>query len=262
MGIRMVEGRAFEAADDRPGAALAVILSEGLARLAWPGESAIGKRFGFWGLDATVVGVVENIRDEEIENGTELAFYAPRRAGGWLGGSFIVRTQGAPARAVPAIRQRVATVHAGIAVIGAQPFSELIADQTSARRYRARLIAVFSLLAALFALMGIYGVTNRNVAARTREMGIRLALGAARSRVTGIVILHALQLGCAGVFAGILVSLIATRSIRSYLWGIAPGDPLTLAGIALGLALAAVLSALAPGLRAARVDPMQALRNE
>jgi len=262
MGIRMVEGRAFEPTDDRADAPLTVILSEGLARLAWPAESAIGKRFGFWGRTASVVGVAENIRDEELERGTELAFYAPRRAGGWLGGSLVVRTDGRPAAVVPAIRQRIAAVNPGIAVIGAQPFSELLADHTSARRYRARLITVFSLLAALFALMGIYGVTNRNVAARTRELGIRLALGAARRRVTALVIVQALQLGLAGAFAGIIAALIATRSIEAYLWGVAPTDPLTLVGIALALAAAAVLAALAPGLRAARVDPMEALRTE
>jgi predicted lysophospholipase L1 biosynthesis ABC-type transport system permease subunit len=153
-------------------------------------------------------------------------------------------------------------INPGIAVIAATPFTEMLADHTSARRYRARLITVFSLLAALFALMGIYGVTNRNVAARTRELGIRLALGAARRRVTGLVIAQALQLAFAGAFAGIVAALIATRGIEAYLWGVAPTDPPTLVAIALALAAAAVLSALAPGLRAARVDPMEALRTE
>jgi ABC-type antimicrobial peptide transport system permease subunit len=239
-----------------------MVISEGLARLAWPGESALGKRVRYWGRETRVVGVAADIRDEEVQNGTTYAFYVARRGAGQIGGTFVLRAEGDPSALAPALRQRVREVHNDIAIISVQPLSELLTEQIASQRYRARLIVVFSGLAALFSLMGIYGVTARSVAARTRELGIRMALGARRDGIVGLVLRQAIRLAVFGAALGIAISLLANRAIEAYLWGVRAFDPLTLIGIALLLGAASVLAALAPGLRASRVDPMEALRAE
>jgi ABC-type antimicrobial peptide transport system permease subunit len=153
-------------------------------------------------------------------------------------------------------------VNDAIAIVSVQPLSELLADQIASQRYRARLVGVFALLAVLFSLMGIYGVTSRGVAARTRELGIRMALGANPRGVLGLVLRHALRLGATGALVGLVISLVATRSLEAYLWGVARTDLLTLGGIAVTLGMASVAAALVPAGRAARVDPQIALRAE
>jgi predicted permease len=262
MGIRLVEGRSFTQEEDRPDATGTMIISEGLARLAWPGESALGKRVQYWGRDTRVVGVAADIHDEEVQSGTPYAFYVPRRQAGQLGGTFVLRTEGNPVSLAPSLRQRVREVHSDIAIISVQPLSDMLSEQIAGQRYRARLILVFSGLAALFSLMGIYGVTARSVAARTRELGIRMALGARRKGIIGLVLHQAIRLAVMGAALGIAISLLANRAIESYLWGVRAFDPVTLIAIAVLLGGASVLAALAPGLRAARVDPMEALRAE
>jgi ABC-type antimicrobial peptide transport system permease subunit len=121
---------------------------------------------------------------------------------------------------------------------------------------------VFSTLATLFSLMGVYGVTTRSVASRTRELGIRTALGARRDGLVTNVLGQALRLAAFGGAIGVAGSFLMTRGIEKYLWGVEPTDPLTVIGAASLLALASVLCALAPALRAGRSDPMQALRTE
>ena len=134
--------------------------------------------------------------------------------------------------------------------------------EIAAERYRARLVLVFSGLSALFALMGVYGATARSVAARTRELGIRVALGAERASVMGLVFKQALRMAIYGGLAGLVAAWFVTRMLEGYLWGVEPTDPLTIVGTAFLLAAASVLAALAPGRRAARVDPIEALRAE
>lgn len=262
MGIRIVQGRAFDASEDRPGVPGTVVVSEGLARQAWPAGDAVGKRFGYWGRENIVVGVAADIHDEDVKASTSLSFYAPRRQAGQLGASYVIRTDGDPLRVIPALRGRVREAHSAIAITAVQPMSELVADQVAEQRYRARLILVFAGLAALFAFMGVYGVTARTVASRTRELGIRKALGAAHRGILRLVLRQALRLAVLGGALGILISLLATRSIEAFLWGVPRTDLFTILGIVIVVAGASVIAALPPGRRAARVDPMVALRAE
>lgn len=263
MDIAIVEGRAFTADDDRAGAPGVIIISEGLARRAWPSESAVGKRFGYWGGDNNViVGVAADVRDEEMHSGTSFAFYAPRRNAGQYWGTFVLRTTVDPVSLVPSLRERLRSLHPDLVIASAEPLTNLVSEQIASERYRARLILVFSLLAAIFSLMGIYGVTARNVAARTREMGIRVALGARQQGILRLVVGQAVRLGVLGAMIGIVLSFVATRGLEAYLWGVQRTDALTLITIAMALAGASVLAALAPGIRAARIDPIEALRAE
>jgi putative ABC transport system permease protein len=263
MGIRIVEGRGFTPEEDRSDAMGTAVISEGLARLAYPDGSAVGRRLRYWGERETViVGVAADIRDEDVHDETSYAFYVPRRQAWQAGGTIVLRTAVDPMTVTGAVRQRVRGVHEAIAIIAVQPLSELVSDQLANERYRARLVSVFALLAALFSIMGVYGVTARGVAARTRELGIRMALGARPTGVLGLVVGQALRLGVIGAAAGIVISLIATRALESYLWGVARTDLATLSIIAVSLGTASALAALLPARRAARVDPQTALRTE
>lgn len=262
-GIRFVEGAAFTDAQDVPDAPGAAVISQGLAQRLWPGQNALGKRLTYWGERETrVVGVVEDIRDEELHSSTALAFYVPRRQARALGGTFLLRTDGNPALVIPQVRDHVRRVNDAVAVIAAQPMSDLVKEQTAAQRYRARLIVLFAALAALFSLMGVYGVTARRVAQRTREMGIRKALGAENAGIIRMVVRSAAGLALVGAVLGLFAAIGATRVIQAYLYGVSSSDPLTLVSVAVLLVLCAMAAALGPALLAARVDPAVALRGE
>jgi putative ABC transport system permease protein len=139
---------------------------------------------------------------------------------------------------------------------------ELLTTAVSEQRYRARLIGVIAALAGIFSVMGIYGVTSRSVARRTREIGIRLALGAARSSVHAIVTLQAMRLALFGVILGLASAAALGSVFDGFLWGVSRFDPLTMVVVAIGLPLTAAIAALQPARRATRVDPIVALREE
>lgn len=260
MGVRIIEGRTFEESDDRADAAGTMIVSEGVARTVWPDRSPIGQRVVYWDRETTVVGVAATIRDEGVAQGTDFAFYVPRRQAGQPFGNLVIRTETDPSALIPAVRDAIWSVDRGIAISSVRPFRDQFVAEIAGQRYRARLVIVFSALAALFALMGVYGVTSRSVAARTRELGIRMALGAERGRVMGLVMGQAFRMAFWGGLLGLWVAFVATRAIEAYLWGVDRTDPLTLLGTAGLVAGASLLAALAPGRRAARVDPNEALR--
>ncbi len=262
MGMRILEGRAFDELEDQVDAPATMVISEGVARLAFGDESAVGKQVSYWGRPTTVVGVVENVRDESLDRGTDLAFYVPRRQSGQYYGQLVVRAGTDPRSLVPALRQRIQEVDPGIAVVAIQPMTVNLSSELASERYRARLVAVFSALAAVFALLGIYGVTARSVASRTRELGIRKALGAERQSVLGLVLKQGVRLAVWGGTLGFVLAWLGSRFVESYLFGVSRADPVTIGGTAFFLAAASMLASLAPGVRAARIDPVEALRAE
>jgi putative ABC transport system permease protein len=262
VGTRIVDGRPFDSRDDRSDAAPAVIVSQGLARRVWGNESAVGKRLSFWGRDpATIVGVAEDVRDEALQTTTDYAFYAPARQVGPQTGSLIVRSHADPTQLGDAIRQRVFAFDPAVPVTSVTPFTQLIGDSSSSQRYRARLMGAFAALAALFAMLGVYGLTARSVARRMREMGIRVALGAGGSQVMRLVLQRGLKLAAVGAGLGLLLSLYATRAVESFLFGVGRLDPVSLVGIAVVVATGSLLACLPPSRRATRVDPTVTLRD-
>jgi predicted permease len=264
VGMRMVEGRPFVAAEDRSGAPGTVVVSESLARAAWPGASPLGKRIRFMHSEtpATVVGVAADVHDEDVRAGTAFAYYLPRRQANRLGGSIVVRTEGDAAAIVRAVRERIREVDPAVVVNFATPLSDLASTQIAGERYRARLIGAFSALAGLLSLMGVYGVTVRRVASRRRELGVRSALGARQSGLIGFVLAESMRLAALGAGAGVVVALLLARGMEAYLWGVQPTDLLTLIGTGTLVASASLVAAVVPALRAARIDPVEALRHE
>jgi predicted permease len=264
LGMKLVAGRPFGVEDDRADAAPTMIISEGFAKRVWPNESAIGKRVRFWGRNpaSIVVGVAADVNDEEIERPTQFAFYVPLRQMGAQVGRIMVRTERDPATLIPTIRDRVWKSDPAIAIPGIDQYRNLIAAEVSEERYRARLMVVFAALAAVFAAMGVYGVTARSVARRTREIGIRVALGAEPRAVLSAVLLEGFRLAAIGVAIGLVAAIPLGRSVERLLFGVRPTDPLSLGMIGLMVCLFSVAAALPPGRRATGVSPMTALRGD
>lgn len=261
LGVRLVQGRGLREADAATGDSVAVV-SEGLARALWPSGPALGRPLTFYSGTYRVVGVAENIRDEGLESPSKLAFYVPMRQSSSTPHSFLVRVSGNPRPLVPALRNAVWSAEPDVPVTTARPLADFRGDRVAEERYRARLMAVFSLLAVLFALMGVYGVTARQVARRRREIGIRLALGSAAVGVHALILRQSLRMGMVGVALGLALSLVLARSVESLLFGVAAADPLTLAGISGFLLLGVAATTLEPSRRAARTDPAEVLRGE
>jgi len=263
MGVRMVQGRAFRDDDDREGAAPAVVISEGLAEHVWPGQSAIGKHLSFWGRPpATVVGVAAGIRDLSVDSPTQFAFYVPFRQFGAEVGDLLVRTNLAPASLAASLRAAVRAADPAIAISRVDPYRVVMAHQVAEQRFRARLMAVFAALAAVFAALGVYGVTARAVARQTREIGVRVALGAEPRRVFTGVVGSAVRLSIMGAVLGIAGAIAAGRAVERMLYGVTATDPLTLGAAVVAMLAVGVLAAAQPGRRATRISPMEALRAE
>lgn len=279
-GIRIIDGRSFNASDDdlRPDDGVAdpgdevegpeegvigtMIISKGLADVMFPGERAIGRRVNYWDRQATVVGVAADVRDESLDAATELAYYVPARQDGLQVGSILIRAQGAPEPLIAPVRERIWSIDPSIPITGIRPLSDLVSASVSQQRYRARLMGVFALLAGLFAVMGIYGVTARSVGSRTRELAVRMALGAERAEVRSMVLAQGLHLAIAGAVLGIGLSVVMGRLLEGLLFEVSSTDPVTLVGIAVLVGLASVLASLPPSRQATRVDPMVTLRTE
>ena len=256
-GIEIVDGRGFtpdESLDQEP---YVVVVSEGLADLGWPGQSPVGRPLHYWGREATVVGVARNVRDEALEAETELAFYAPGSTTPML-----VRTAGDPATVVPVLRDRILAFDQDAPVLLASTLEGLVSAEISEERYRARLMGLFAAMAGALALLGVYGVTSRAVARRTKEIGIRIALGAQSPEVWRMVSAHAGRLGVAGAVLGLLGAVLASRFLERFLYDVSPLDPVSLVIMLVALPVLGVAAAAPPARRAIRVNPLNALREE
>jgi predicted permease len=263
LGTRLLEGRGFVSADDRSDAAPVALVNEELARHAWPGESAVGKRLSFWdGEDFIIVGVVEDIRDRNLSESSGLQYYVPRQQMGGTFGSFVMRAGGDLSAIMALVRDRVWSVDPDLPVRSVLPMSERMRDSLAQQRLGAQLMLAFSGVAIFLALLGVYGVTARTVAWRTREMGIRVALGAEQSRVMALILRQGVRLALVGTGVGLAVSLVATRVLESALYGTEPTDPLTLLLVAVSVGVMSLVASLPSSIKATRVDPMVALRAE
>lgn len=265
MGIQVKRGRAFIAPDMHPGAG-AVIVNEAFEKHHFPGESAVGKRIRLLaGGEArweTVVGVVNDVRQSGLAGDVMPEVYSPELedAGGAL--SFVLRVTGDPASLIPAVRRVVAEVEPNQPLHNVMTMEQRLADTTTSRRLNTVLLGSFAAVALLLTVVGIYGVMSYAVTQRRREIGVRMALGAQRSEVLGLILRAGLRLTLLGAAIGLVGALAVTRYLSSQLYAVQATDPLTFLGIPVALMGVALLACWLPARRAARVDPMVALRSE
>ena len=261
--IPLKRGRLFTDAD-RVGAPKVLLVNEQAAKRFWPTENPIGKHveigMGGWN-DAEVVGIVGGVRqapDSEPRPEVYVPYYGSPRPGMII----YVRTQRDPASIGGEVRRAIHELAPNYPVYDMKTMAERAAGATAQARFSAALLGLFALTALSLAAVGIYGVMSLMVAARTREIGIRIALGAERGRVERLVIGEGVALVSVGAVLGLAGALPATRVLRTLLFDVAPSDPQTYAAIVVVIAAAAVTASWIPARRAARVDPVVALRTE
>jgi predicted permease len=266
MGIPVQQGRAFSDAD-RPDAAPVAIVSRSVARRFWPSEDAIGKRIGYpydkqW---ITIVGVVPDTKQDSLRDTLSTSVYTPWRQRTRMSGAemwLVVRATADPASVTTSIRRIVAESDRTVAVSDVRTMNAVVDRSLSTTRFTTVLVASFATLALLLGAVGIYGVMSYLVGQRTKEMGIRFALGATRSQVVRLIVGRAVRLAMVGGAIGLAAALLATRALRQWLYGVSPNDPATLAIVAVLFLGIAIVASSAPALRATRVDPSTSLRDE
>lgn len=270
-GIRLVRGRDI-AATDLPDAPKVALVSESFAKRFWPGDDPLGKTikrgrandprppYSVVGVFADVKGLVDST-DGDLPG----LWYVPYvQNPNFLGDSvaFVVHTQNDPTPLTPVIRRALARIDPAIATTDYATLAGLVDDTYVESRFGLLLIGLFGALGLLLSAIGLYGLLSFQVARRTRELGVRTALGAAARDILALVFREAGALVLVGLVAGAFVATLATRALRSQLHGVSPGEPLPYFLAAVGLALAAGLAAWLPARRATKVDPMIALRAE
>jgi putative ABC transport system permease protein len=264
MGIPLLKGREFDHRDVRAAPGV-VIINDTFARRFFPGEDPIGKKFKYRGDSnpwLTIVGVVADMRrtgfDSEVRPETFLP-YAQDPSGGL---TIIVRASSDPSSLVAAVRSQVSEIDASQAIYGVKTMDQWLGEMISQRRFNMLLLAIFAGVALILAAVGIYGVISYSVTQRTHEIGVRIALGAARRDVMRLVVGQAAKLTAVGLGAGLVAAFALTRLMTSLLYGVSATDPVTFAIIPVVLAAIALVSSYLPARRAAKVDPMIALRYE
>jgi predicted permease len=264
MNLPLILGRPFGPQDTKTSSKVAVI-SEEMARRFFP-QSPIGKRYRMGtsgeGEEIEVVGVVKDAKYESLGEKPRPMAYYPYSQRDWYLGNFEVRFSGAPGAIVSAVRQAIKEVNRNLPVPEVAMFSEQVDRSLVQQKLIARLSSFFGLLALLLAAVGLYGVISYSVTQRTREIGVRMALGAGRRNVLRLVLGQGAKLTLIGVLIGLGASWALTRWIENLLFGVSPTDPATFVIIALLLMAVALLACYIPARRATKVDPMVALRCE
>ncbi len=264
MGIPLIKGRGLTE-QDRPGTLEVALINEAMAKRFWSNEDAIGKRFKWadmpWGW-VTVVGVVRDARQvgEEIQHLPE--FYRPMAQfpNGWM--SIVLRTKSDPMKSAALVCGLIWTVDRDLPIQNIRTIEQILSDEVVRPRFYARLVGAFATLALILTGVGVYGVMAYGVSRRTREIGIRMALGAEPHTVLRLVLRRGMTLALTGVALGIVGAAALTRYAASLLHGVRATDPATFAAMGLLLACVALAACLGPARRATRIDPMTALRCE
>ena len=264
MGIPLLKGRLFAASDgiDRPHVA---VVSAMLAARTWPNQDPIGKVVEYGNMDGdvrpfTVVGVVGDVRHDNLATEPTPTFYGfePQRIGAHSL-TLVVRATGDPAALITPIQRIVHDLRPEVAV-RARTIDGVLAESLGDRRFTLAVIGAFAAVALLLSTLGVYSLVSYLVTQRTREIGIRVALGASRDAVLRLVVGEGLRLAFAGILAGLAASALLTRVLRGLVYGVSATDPLAYASVVVVLVIVAAIAAYVPGRRATRVDPMDVLR--
>jgi len=264
LGVPVLKGREFTHQDSL-GAPAVIVINDAMAHKFWPDEDAVGRAIRLGGMDGprlTIVGVVGDVHHTGLDEPARPQFFRPYPQAGWPVMSVVVKTAGAPATYTPAIKKALAEVEPTRPVSDVMPMQDIVQDSVGSRRFPAFVLSGFAGLALVLAAVGIVGVVSYSVAQRTQEIGIRMALGACKSDVLKLILSGSMAWVFIGIALGIIASLGLTRLLGTLLYGVKPGNPLVLGTVVLILAAVALLASYIPARRAAKVDPMVALRYE
>jgi predicted permease len=266
LGIPLVQGRGFEDGD-RFGRPLVAVVSETFAQHYWPGETPLARTFLTRGREYAVVGVVRDIKVRGLERISEPQLYVSALQAGPVGGLYdpkdlVIRAGTAASTLLPVVRDVVRGVDPQQPISEVHLLSDVINGQTADRRAQLRVLIALAVVALLLTGIGIHGLLAFMVAQRSREIGVRLALGAEPRSVARMIVGEAGRLALLGGIPGLLGAYVAARAMSLLLFGIPPSDPLTLAGGVLLVMAVTVVGSLVPAARAVRVNPLEAIRAE
>ena len=260
--VPLLAGRIIVETDDAEGTPV-VVINESARRRFFGALPPLGQQISLWGARRTVIGVVGNERFHGLAEDSPPSVYLPRAQAPTSGGSLLVRTTaGDPAALAPAIRRVVADLDPSLPLFGVEPLSRTLSNSIGQRRFTMIVLGAFAAVALLLAVVGVHGVLTYTVTQRTREIGIRMALGADRSRVRSLILTQGGALVAGGLILGLIGAFAITRLLRALLYGVSPTDPGTFFGVAVLLAVVALIASYLPAARAARVDPAVSLRSE
>jgi predicted permease len=247
-----------------PDMAMAAVISQAMAKTFWPGEDPVGRSFHWNGVRVTVIGLVADVKDRGVRNRAmpQAYFGLPLWFTGGGYGQLTVKTRIAPKAVLPGIQEKVHALDRGLAVFEARTMDEVILGNMQDAVVQTFVLGTFAMLALVIAAVGLYGVTSYLVTQRTREIGIRIAVGANQSDVLRLILRQGATLSFAGIALGVMAAIGLTRLLSGLLYGVGPADPLTFISVALLLALVALVAYCIPARRAAKIDPMPALRYE
>nr|MDQ3069581.1 ABC transporter permease [Acidobacteriota bacterium] len=261
LGITLIAGRYIEPSD-RDGTPLVVMINESAAKKYFPGESAVGKMVNLNSGDRTIIGVVGDVYQSSLETAPRTEAYTPMAQGRSIFAELIVKTAGDPYDVLPQVKQAVLAAMPDVPLRNVRTMEEVIARRVAQRRLNMLLLGLFGVLGLVIAAVGIYGVMAYVVAQRTREIGVRMALGATRATVVRMVLRNAAVLMALGLAAGGVLAWFLSFAAKTFLFKMDVNDPRAFAAAIAALAVAGLVASVIPARRAASVDPMVALRAE
>jgi predicted permease len=268
MEIPLLEGRLFNEQDTKANPRV-VIVDDYMARQIWPDESALGKRIRAGGIDAsatapwlTVVGVVGRVKQYTLDGDSRIAMYLAHTQVTGRAMNVVVRTAGEPAGLAVAAARVIHALDPELPIYNVRTMEQRVEESLARRRFSMLLLTLFAALALALAAIGVYGVIAYLVTQGTRDLGIRMALGATPRSIVLLILGHGMSVALIGVVAGLAGAFVATGFMRNLLFGVAPSDPVTFAVVSLLLAGVALVACYVPARRAARIDPMVSLRSD
>jgi predicted permease len=263
MEIPLRQGRYFDS-HDTPEGRQVVIVDDRFAARFWPHQSAVGKHVWFDHPDKplTIVGVVGTVRHYGLAEEGKIVVYLPHQQAASNGMFVVARTANDPAALAGAITREIHAVDPSVAVYGVRTMQDRLYDSLARQRFSTTMLGAFALFALVLAAIGVYGVLSYLVEQSKHDIGVRVALGAQRGAITSMVVGQGMQLAAVGIAAGLIGAVALTRVMASLLFGVSATDAITFGGVALVLAAVALVATYVPALRATRVDPLVALRDE